>query len=304
MKDISCSDQSGEQVVFLVGAGRSGTTLLYKLLCLHSRLAYPTNYDHRLPWLFPGLVSRLLADQTGAKLKAWFNQGGNAYLAKRSLVKKLFPMPVEGEFVYEACGIPRTPAKGYQPDAYTSNCLRKRFERIRCAMKADLVLSKRTANNRRIPQLRSVFPKARYIHLIRDGRAVAHSLSRVEWWDEHELWWDGRKAAELEQAGEERLTICAKNWTYEMKELYSGLSAVDPASLLEIRYEELLDAPVVQLGRILEFLGLSLASGYQQAIESLRLTNRPAAWSSRWTTDQLESVLRVEQSLLDELGYI
>lgn len=141
MRDISCSDRHGERVVFLVGAGRSGTTLLYKLLCLHSRLAYVTNYDHRLPWLFPGLVSRLLSDQTGAKLKAWFNQGGNAYLANRPWAKKLFPMPVEGEFVYESCGMPRTPAKGSQPDEYTRNCLRRRFDCIRRAMKADLLLS-------------------------------------------------------------------------------------------------------------------------------------------------------------------
>lgn len=133
---------------------------------------------------------------------------------------------------------------------------------------------------------------------------MAHSLSLVEWWDEHQLWWDGRKAAELEQAGEQRLTICAKNWAYEMKELYSGLSAVAPDRLLELRYEELLANPVTELGKILEFLGLSLQSEYQKAIELLRLTNRPAAWSNRWTADQLESVLSVEQSLLDELGYI
>ena len=37
----------GEQVAFLVGAGRSGTTLLHKLLCLHPQIAYISNYENR-----------------------------------------------------------------------------------------------------------------------------------------------------------------------------------------------------------------------------------------------------------------
>jgi len=304
MNDISCKDTSGERVMFLVGAGRSGTTLLYKLLCLHPGLAYLSNYDNRFPWLFPGFMTRMVANRTGAKLNAWFSQGGSAYFIKRPLVKRLFPTPVEGESVYESCGMPLFPSDGYQPDERTIKCLCMRFDRVRRAMKADIILSKRTANNRRLPQLKSIFPNARYVHLIRDGREVAHSLSRVEWWDQHVLWWDGRTAAELEKTGEDRLAICAKNWVYEMKELYSGLSAIDPTRVFEVRYEQMLANPVKQLESILDYLGLPLTSAYQRAIESLQLAGRPGAWSSAWTPEQLESVLHVEQPLLDELGYL
>lgn len=304
MNNNSHTDNSGERVAFLVGAGRSGTTLLYKLLCLHAHMAYISNYDIRANWLPPGLMSRFVTNQTGAKLNAWFNRGGNAYFINRPWIKKLFPTPVEGESIYSVCDIPLFPSEEYRPDVKSRDCLRGYFERIRSTMGAQIMLSKRTANNRRLPLLESIFPAARYIHLIRDGREVAHSLSRVEWWDEHTLWWDGRTAAQMEQAGEERLAICAKNWAYEMRALHAGLSEIARERVLEVRYEHLLADPITQLGAIIRFLGLPVTSEFLGAIESLQLAYRPGAWSDRWTPAQLASVMNEEQPLLSELGYL
>jgi len=293
-----------ERVAFLVGAGRSGTTLLYKLLCLHARIAFISNYDNRMPWLPSGLFSRLVANRTESKLNAWFNRGGNAYFLKRPLLKKMFPTPVEGESVYAACGVPLFPEEGAKLEAASCECLRNRFESIRHTSRSDIVLSKRTANNRRIPLLHGVFPQARYIHLIRDGREVAHSLSRVEWWDKHTLWWDGRTPEQLEKSGDERLSICAKNWALEMKALSEGLASVPDGQILEIRYEQLLSQPDIQLDRIIAFLGLSVTASYRSAIESLQLSYRPGSWLSDWNEAQLGNVLREEEHLLAELGYI
>ncbi|MBV9253816.1 MAG: sulfotransferase, partial [Actinobacteria bacterium] len=38
-----------EQPLFLVGAPRSGTSLLYKALCLHPDAAYISNWVNRFP---------------------------------------------------------------------------------------------------------------------------------------------------------------------------------------------------------------------------------------------------------------
>lgn len=300
----SFSNIPGSNVAFLVGAGRSGTTLLYKLLCLHPRVAYISNYDNRAPWLPSGLMLRFMAGLTGAKLNAWFNRGGNAYFVNRPRLKKFFPTPVEGESIYGSCGIPLFPSNDYRPDKKTSDCLRRRFERIQRSAGAQVMLSKRTANNRRLPHLDLIFPAARYIHLIRDGREVANSLSRVEWWDGHTLWWDGRTPAQMESTGADRLTICARNWAYEMKALQAGLADIASERILEVRYENLLADPIVQIGAIIRFLGLSEATEFQSAIESLQLEYRPGTWSNRWTPDQLESVLNEEQPLLNDLGYL
>ena len=52
---------TGARVAFLVGAGRSGTTLLYKLLCLHPQVAYISNYENRFRWVPDGLACRAVA---------------------------------------------------------------------------------------------------------------------------------------------------------------------------------------------------------------------------------------------------
>jgi omega-hydroxy-beta-dihydromenaquinone-9 sulfotransferase len=292
-----------DPIAFLVGAGRSGTTLLYKLLSLHPAVAYVSNYDVRLPWLAPRLVARTAAARPAAKVGAWFNSSGNAYFVRRPWLKRFFPTPVEGEALYARCGMPLIPTTEFRLDGRSSERLRRSFARIRRNAGAAIVLSKRTANNRRLPQLDAVFPSARYVHLIRDGREVADSLARVEWWSGHTLWWDGRTAAEVEQSGQDRLTICARNWVREMQELEAGLAAIDAGRVLEVRFEHLLASPLAELGRILEFLRVPATDEYRRTVESLQLGQRSGAWS-RWSPAELENVLAEERPLLEQLGYL
>jgi hypothetical protein len=300
--DKHCSD--GEGVAFLVGAGRSGTTLLYKLLCLHSQIAFISNYDNRIPWLSIAALSSYVASRTDLKLTAWFNRGGNAYFTKRPFLKKLLPTPVEGESVYAMCGVPLYPSQDAFLEVGSIDCLTKRFDKIRRSSGGGILLSKRTANNRRISLLHGAFPQARYIHLIRDGREVASSLSHVEWWDSHTLWWDGRTPRQLEESGLERLTICARNWVREMEVLSVGLKTVDSSRILEVRYDKLLSNPMLELERMLDFLDLSANEEFRSAIDSLGLFYKPGSWSSRWTDTQISSVLQEEKSLLTALGYV
>lgn len=301
-RDAGSSGQ-GERVAFLVGAGRSGTTLLYKLLCLHPGVAYISNYENRYGWFPGGLAPRAVADRIDAKLHAWFNRGGNAYFVNRPWIKKLCPTPNEGESVFRDCGVPLSPRPDELPDAATTARLRRRFEQMRRRAGADVFLSKRTANNRRIQYLHQIFPEARYVHLVRDGREVAQSLSAVEWWDGHTVWWDGRTAVEMERSGEPRLAICARNWVRELEELRTQLRSIAPDRVIELRYEELLRAPHAQLERLVRFLGLAYTADYRAAISALQLRPVRARWGSEWSEQQLQCVLRETQPLLRQLGY-
>lgn len=294
---------AGTHVAFLVGAGRSGTTLLQKLLCLHPHVAYISNYENRFAWFPDGLACGAIAGHIQAKLAAWFDQTGNAYFTGRPWFKKLFPTPHEGESVFAACGVPLIPAPHYVPDDATARCLRRRFERIRTRGGGEVFLSKRTANNRRIRLLSRIFPAARYLHLVRDGREVTQSLASVEWWDHHTIWWDGRTPLEMEQAGEPRLMICARNWVREMEELQRQLAAVEPARLLTLRFEELLADPLHHLQRVTGFLGLEFGAAYRDAIASLKLRPVRAGWASAWSPAQLAGVLNETRPLLRQLGY-
>jgi omega-hydroxy-beta-dihydromenaquinone-9 sulfotransferase len=299
------SDRSepDDRVAFLVGAGRSGTTLLYKLLCLHPQVAYISNYESRFDWFPDGIAARAVAWQLDPKIRAWFNRGGNAYFIDRPWFKKVFPTPHEGESVFNACGLPLTPGRDEVPQARTAASLRRRFERIRRRAGAAVFLSKRTANNRRIRQLEAIFPTARYVHLVRDGREVARSLSTVGWWDNHKVWWDGRTPLEMEQLGESRLEICARNWVRELEELREQLADIEPGRVLLLRYEELLADPLRNLERVLRFLDVESLACYRAAIKSLELRPLRPSWATDWDTRELACVLQEAQPMLRELGY-
>lgn len=291
------------RVAFLVGAGRSGTTLLYKLLCLHPDVAFISNFENRWASFPSGLANRFVAHRIDAKRAAWFRQGGNAYFIDRPWMKKVMPTPNEGESIFQRCGLPLTPPTGYVPAAATVRGLQQKFERIRRGSRATVILSKRTANNRRIRQLEQIFPAAKYVHLVRDGREVTQSLSSVEWWDDHTVWWDGRKAREIEDAGEERLALCARNWVREVAELDQQLEAVPDDRRIGLRFEHLLQSPLAELERVIRFLGLQWTPEYQVAIAALHLHPIDSRWHRDWTPRELETVLREAKPTLDSLGY-
>ncbi len=59
-------------ITFIVGAGRSGTTLLYKILSLHPEVGYITNYDTALLRYLPTpYLIRMIARYPYLKKNAW-----------------------------------------------------------------------------------------------------------------------------------------------------------------------------------------------------------------------------------------
>jgi hypothetical protein len=268
-----------DQVAFVIGPGRSGTTLLYKLLCLHPDVAYISNWEHRLPWLPAAASGHLRLRRYSAKLRHWFQQEGNAYVVDRPLVSRVIPVPVEGEGVYRRSGVPLYPEPDYQPDLRVGERLRSHFARLRQASDAKLLVSKRTANNRRIAALDAIFPQARYISLVRDGQEVAASLARVDWWNDHPLWWDARRRtpAQAVAEGEDMERLCARNWKEETKQISRGLARIPSSRVLAVRFEDLVASPVHQMNEVLDFLGLERCVGYQWALKALKLGQRPAA---------------------------
>ena len=87
--------------MFVLGAPRSGTSLLYKLLCLHPDTAWISNWYRRAPGApVVALLNRLGPRLPATRRRVWFGaDAGNAYVygGRRPLADRLFPMPVEGE---------------------------------------------------------------------------------------------------------------------------------------------------------------------------------------------------------------
>jgi omega-hydroxy-beta-dihydromenaquinone-9 sulfotransferase len=293
--------------VFLVGPARSGTTLIYKLLCLHPEAAWISNWLARFPDA-PAMaaLNRLPARAPHARRRVWFGgDGANAYVygRPRELRDRLFPMPHEGEPVYARCGIATTVDAAHARSGRQAAAFRDAVAAVRLASGAPVFVNKRIANNRRIPLLQRAFPDARFISLVRDGRAVALSLSKVNWWPDSHVWWYGGTPRQWEAGGGTPWEICARNWVEELRVVEEGLAGVAPERVLSLSYESFLDAPVQTLQHLADFSGLAPSRSWDRSVRSLEFPDRNEAWRALLDDDAVRAMTEVQSRELRKYGY-
>jgi hypothetical protein len=296
--------------LFVIGAPRSGTTLLYKALCLHSEAAWISNWVGRWPGR-PQLaaLNRAAAWLPGQRRRAWFGaDGANAYVygKPRPALERVFPMPMEGERVFNYCGIaPPTPeGNGAAPPPGAIERLRASFRATTRWSGGRVLVCKRIANNQRIPLLAEAFPEARFVHLIRDGRAVAYSLSRVDWWDKDVVWWYGNTPAHWRAAGNDPWALCAEHWNRELASIAEGLAAVPDGQRLEVRYSELIADPIPGIERIAAFGGLGPDARWHAELTRLSYPNKDESWRRNLDDEVRARVERIQADTLRRLGLL
>jgi hypothetical protein len=234
----------------------------------------------------------------------WFGDDADAYRygKRRALIERLFPAPVEGEPVYTRAGVarpggptpaPRDPAVAL-PASFGSI---RRFAGARC------LVSKRIANNLRIPLLTGVFPEARYVMLVRDGRAVAGSLARVDWWDDSYVWWYGGTPKQWRDEGRDPWEICARNWVEELDAIEEGLRSVPEDHVLRLRYEDVISDPIPVLLGAAEFLGLPRDPRWRSSLAALSFPDRSEGWRDRMDAPVRSRIVAIQRAALDRYGY-
>ena len=290
--------------ILLLGPGRGGTTLLYKLLALHPQVAFISNYDtHPIGRSLAGPLCRLTSRAIALKQAAWFENNGQAYVPKRAFLKKWIPAPVEGENVYRKCGLTLDEYSGDTNQA-TTDCLRNTFADLQGRHGGAVLLLKRTANNRRIPALLTAFPESRCIVLWRDGRAVTASLLNVDWWMDHQVWWANSQSPRqmgLDRAGMVRLA--AQNWVQEVDSIRRGLAHARSGQQIHVRYEDLLSKPQQTLSYLFGHIGLQLPTEFTDAIGTLGLRPAGESWRRTLSIDEQAIVGAVSEQHLKSLGY-
>jgi hypothetical protein len=298
--------RGSSDTLFILGPARSGTTLLYKALCLHPDVAFISNWRSRfggLPVL--ATLNRLTRRLPSQARRAWFDGDSNAYVygSRRRLGDRLFPTPVEGEPVYTRAGVPRPggpePA-GVDPEV----ALPAAFNSIRTLGSGSCVVSKRIANNLRIPLLHRIFPDARFVVLIRDGRAVADSLARVDWWESNHVWWYGGTPAAWQAEGGDPWEMCARNWVEEIRAIEEGLRTVPDAQVMRLRYEDLVASSTEAFERVASFVGLPDEAAWRRSLAALPISDKNEGWRARLDPTVVERITAHQLPELQRYGYV
>jgi sulfotransferase family protein len=154
-------------------------------------------------------------------------------------------------------------------------------------------------NVRYMRTLLDLFPNARFVHLIRDGRAVAASILPLDW-------------------GPNTALEAAHFWSLQIAAGLAGEEALGPDVVHRVRYEDLLSSPAPVLQKICDFAGLSYddamvttrdyeVRGYETAhqgrVAHAPDPNRGQAWRNLLPARDIEDFEWLTCDLLSYLGY-
>ena len=292
-----------QRSIFILGPARSGTSLLYRLLALHPDVAYISNWNARYPKATAVAALQRATRSSRSLRRRWFQVDGNAYVygRRRPLSERLIPAPVEGEPVFTAAGIL---VDGSITNPNAADALRESIESITRFSGGTHFVNKRVANNQRIDLIHQALPEARFISIVRDGRAVALSLSGVNWWKDTEVPWAGVTPTEWEEQGNDPWELCARNWLNDIEAVETGLSDVPDRLQTTVTYEGFIATPTAQLKRLAEAVDLPISESWIREVESIPFPDHNQQWKKILPADAIRTITEIQEPALHRLGYL
>jgi hypothetical protein len=278
------------QYLFVVGNPRSGTTLLRRMLDAHPRLSIMSPETHWIPRYFKR--HRGLTPEGFVTLE---------------LIPKLFEYHRFRQLEIAPEDLEGLMRSG-EPLSY-ADFVSKIFSFYGERKGKPLVGDKTPGYVRDISLLHRLWPRARFVHIIRDGRDVCLSVSR---------WRMVERALGKFPSYEEDPLSTAALWcdqNVRMGRVAGG--ALPPGLYHEVRYEALVSRPKEEIEALCAFLGmppddamLRFHEGKTRSDPGLS-TNRswlpptPGVrdWRSQMTREDLERFEAAAGDLLDALGY-
>lgn len=266
--------------VFIGGCGRSGTTLLGSMIGTHSRcLATPE--------------SRFLTDIHRASLTASGRIDPERFSAALGS-HQLFPIwgispPAPDELASQS-----------QHFAAAFEIVVRAYGRSVAVPVFDTWIDHTPANVNRAAMLVQLFPGAKLIHVVRDGRAVASSVMRLDW-------------------GPNTIAAAARWWAGHAAIGIAAESFFGPSASMRVMYEDLVENPGRTISNVFRFLGLAdeqqaisgdgyVVPGYTAAQHHLigqrPDPNRAEAWRNALTSRQIEIFESIAGDMMVGLGYI
>ena len=273
----AAAPQGGAPVIVL-GVSRSGTTLLKEMLDRHSELAVPSE-SYFIPQLWDrhGLrpdAEAILADLGRlARVREWG-------VTPDDVRRRLAPDPSFPEVIAAVYG------------AYAGSRGKLRFG------------DKTPAYMQRLDLLERVFPRAQYVHIVRDGRDAMLSFAAM------------RRRPRFNWARPRGVGDFACHWHFEIRAARRLGETVGRGRYLELRYEDLVAEPERTLREVCAFAGLGYEPEmleYHHGVDASTLEDHPRLaqpptagvrdWREQMGPRDVEHFEAIAGSTLEELGY-
>ena len=214
--------------VFIIGCGRSGTSILGTTLFQHPDIHYLEEPFFIYNRIFP-------------EMEIYFKPNDE------SIIPKLFYNSIDFEEV-------------------KANNLKYAFHRKLVFKNKKVLVEKMPLNVFRLEWLYKIFPTARFIYIHRNGLEVAASMLRrgPSWFGRKGLKWELLKTYALENEKIKNIVPEVKSnfekglleWRISMELTTRFFNRLDDQKYHTITYQQFMDHPVEEINRILEFMDL------------------------------------------------
>ena len=253
--------------LFVLGTGRCGSTLVEEVLARHPDAGFVSNLEDRfrlggLGRRWNNAAYRMLPARATRKGGVRFAPS-EAYRALDREVSPILSRPWRD--LTAADGTPWLTAR-----------LGQFFETRARSQRKPVFLHKFTGWPR-AGLLACVFPDARFVHVVRDGRAVANSWLQMGWWEgfngpDHWQWGPLPPAYEKEwrDSSHSFPMLAGILWKLLMDAFETASAAIPSDHWLEVRYEDVVANPTAAFAAIREFAGLKPDSRFDAAVASTR----------------------------------
>lgn len=265
-----------DRPIFIVGAPRSGTNIFYRTFAKHPDLAWISNITKKVP--------------------------SSLWLTRLIMLFRDDHRPTEANNVWQKFTRGDDEALG---SADVSSGARNYFKRVlqnnlRIFDKPRFV-NKCPGNSVRINFLREIFPDAIFIHILRDGRAVAYSIMRSRlghagaYWSVKPPGWPDLLKVPLVDA-------CALQWKMTVEAILESAEKLPPERYMEVRYEEFVERPAEVFKQVGDRCGLVWQDNFLQTITA-GIDNRNYKWQTEMQEADIQTLNRLLGKFLGQLGY-
>jgi hypothetical protein len=287
--------------VFLIGTGRCGSSLAHEILAQHGDVGFLSNLEDRFPLppslgRWNGALYRRLPVEWSRKGRPRFAPS-EGYRALSREVSPIVCAPVRDLTASDA-----TP--------WLAARLGRFFERRAQAQQRPVFLHKFTGWPR-AGLVAASLPDTRFVHVIRDGRAVANSLVQMPWWRGYAgpgAWGWGPLPDVLEKeweaAGRSFPVLAALEWKVLMDAFEEARAAIPGERWLDVRYEDFIAEPRRWTDRILRFAGLPWDPGFDRSFRRYRFdTSRRSAYERDLPAADVRAIEEIVGEDLQRYGY-
>ena len=274
--------------VFIVGCARSGTKLLRKIIDAHPQIAIPPETQ----WIPKPFERRQGVTPDGLVTPE---------LVSRLLSREKFTRMRIGQDELEGL------VAGEEPVSYSS-FVSAIFDLYGKGQGKRLVGDKTPSYLRHIPTLHALWPQAKFVHLIRDGRDVCLSILN---WKRGE-----RVAGRFATWSEDPVSITALWWKWNVRLGREDGAPLGPDLYHEVHYEALVSEPAKTCETLCDFLSIPYDEGvfkFHERLPDPRFHHKQKKWRPivtglrDWRTQMpvqdLERSEAAAGELLEELGY-